>query len=93
MIDVAIVGLGPVGALLANFLGQAGLSVVVLERDVDIHPLPRAVHFDGETMRIFQAAAQAGSFTHAGENLNMSQSAISRQVIVLGWGKSPLGAS
>lgn len=54
--DVAIVGFGPTGALLANLLGLAGLSVVVLERDAGIHPLPRAVHFDGEVMRIFQAA-------------------------------------
>src|SRR5687767_11294874 len=54
--DVAIVGFGPVGALLANMLGRAGHRVLVLERDADIHPLPRAVHFDGEVMRIFQAA-------------------------------------
>lgn len=53
--DVAIVGFGPVGALLANMLGRAGHRVLVLERDADIHPLPRAVHFDGEVMRIFQA--------------------------------------
>jgi len=54
--DVAIVGFGPVGALLANLLGRAGHRVLVLERDADIHPLPRAVHFDGEVMRIFQSA-------------------------------------
>jgi len=53
--DVAIVGLGPAGATLANFLGQAGLSVSVFEREADIYPLPRAIHFDGEVMRIFQA--------------------------------------
>lgn len=57
--DVAIVGLGPTGATLANLLGKAGLSVVVLEREAAIHPLPRAVHFDGEAMRIFQAAGLA----------------------------------
>jgi len=57
--DVAIVGYGPVGALLANLLGQAGLSVAVYERDTAIHPLPRAVHFDGEVMRIFQSAGLA----------------------------------
>nr|WP_245165454.1 LysR family transcriptional regulator [Stappia sp. 28M-7] len=34
-------------------------------------------------MRIFHAAAQAGSFTHAGDMLNMSQSAVSRQVSAL----------
>ncbi len=58
-LDIAIVGCGPVGALLANLLGQHGLSVTVFERDLDIYPLPRAVHFDGETMRIFQAAGLA----------------------------------
>ncbi len=52
--DVAIVGLGPAGASLANLLGQAGLSVVVFEREAAIYPLPRAIHFDGEVMRIFQ---------------------------------------
>lgn len=59
MFDVAIVGLGPVGALLANLLGQAGLAVALLERDTGIHSLPRAVHFDGEVMRIFQSAGLA----------------------------------
>ena len=38
---------------------------------------------DWDKLRIFHAAAQAGSFTHAGENLNMSQSAVSRQVSAL----------
>ena len=35
---------------------------------------------DWDKLRIFQAAAEAGSFTHAGETLGLSQSAISRQV-------------
>lgn len=52
--DVAIVGLGPTGAVLANLLGAAGLSVLVLEKEAGIHALPRAIHFDGEVMRIFQ---------------------------------------
>ena len=55
MHDVAIVGLGPAGATLANLLAQQGLSVLVLDREGDIYPLPRAVHFDGECMRVFQA--------------------------------------
>ena len=57
--DVAIIGCGPTGALLANLLGQAGLSVIVLERDPGIHALPRAVHVDGEVMRIFQSVGLA----------------------------------
>ena len=52
--DVAIVGLGPTGAVLANLLGVAGLSVLVLEKEAGIHALPRAIHFDGEVMRVFQ---------------------------------------
>ena len=59
--DVVVVGFGPVGALLANLLGRHGLRVLVLERDAEIHPLPRAVHFDGEVMRVFQAAGLAGA--------------------------------
>ena len=53
--DVVIVGLGPAGATLANLLGQAGISVTVFEREAQIYPLPRAIHFDGEVMRIFQS--------------------------------------
>ena len=56
---IAIVGCGPVGALLANLLGQAGLAVDIFDREREIYPLPRAVHFDGEVMRIFQAAGLA----------------------------------
>ncbi|UYN97855.1 MAG: LysR family transcriptional regulator [Enhydrobacter sp.] len=35
---------------------------------------------DWDKLRIFQAVADAGSFTHAGEVLKLSQSAISRQI-------------
>jgi 3-(3-hydroxy-phenyl)propionate hydroxylase len=52
--DVAIVGLGPVGAILALLLDRVGLSVVALEREVEPYALPRAVHFDDEAMRVFQ---------------------------------------
>ena len=38
---------------------------------------------DWDKLRIFHAAAEAGSFTRAGEILNMSQSAVSRQVSAL----------
>jgi DNA-binding transcriptional LysR family regulator len=35
---------------------------------------------DWDKIRVFHAVAEAGSFTHAGEILNMSQSSVSRQV-------------
>ncbi|HLH51406.1 MAG TPA: LysR family transcriptional regulator, partial [Roseiarcus sp.] len=38
---------------------------------------------DWDKLRIFQAAADAGSFTHAGELMGLSQSAVSRQVSAL----------
>jgi DNA-binding transcriptional LysR family regulator len=38
---------------------------------------------DWDKLRIFHAAAEAGSFTHAGETLGLSQSAVSRQVSAL----------
>ena len=52
--DVAIVGLGPVGAVMAGLLDLHGLLVVAVERAEQIYDLPRAVHFDDEAMRVFQ---------------------------------------
>lgn len=53
-VEVAIIGCGPVGAMLANLLGMQGLSTLVLEREASIYHLPRACHFDDEVMRLFQ---------------------------------------
>ncbi len=38
---------------------------------------------DWDKLRIFHAVAEAGSFTHAGKTLNLSQSAVSRQISAL----------
>src|SRR5262244_1585271 len=38
---------------------------------------------DWDKLRIFRAVAEAGSFTHAGDTLNLSQSAVSRQISAL----------
>ncbi|MFN3597805.1 MAG: bifunctional 3-(3-hydroxy-phenyl)propionate/3-hydroxycinnamic acid hydroxylase [Rubricoccaceae bacterium] len=63
--DVAIVGLGPTGALLAVLLGRLGLRVLALERRAAPHGEPRAVHLDDEAMRILQAAGVAGALRTA----------------------------
>lgn len=60
MFDVAIIGCGPVGAMAANILGREGLSVIVLEKELEHYPLPRAVHLDHEMMRLFQTAGVIG---------------------------------
>jgi len=38
---------------------------------------------DWDKLRIFHAVASAGSFTHAGQMLTLSQSAVSRQISAL----------
>lgn len=51
--DVAIVGAGPVGTLLAILLGQRGKRVTLVERWTTHYALPRAVTYDHEIARIF----------------------------------------
>ncbi len=53
--EVAIVGGGPVGMVLAILLAQSGRGVTVLERWRQPYSLPRAVHFDHEVGRILQS--------------------------------------
>ncbi|MEL6584385.1 MAG: bifunctional 3-(3-hydroxy-phenyl)propionate/3-hydroxycinnamic acid hydroxylase [Pseudomonadota bacterium] len=53
--DVAIVGAGPVGLLLAILLGRAGKQVVITERWPEIYDRPRAVTMDHEVARILAA--------------------------------------
>ena len=52
--DVAIVGLGPTGATLANLCGLHGLRTVVHERSSAVFSQPRACHLDAEVARVFQ---------------------------------------
>lgn len=65
--DVVVVGLGPTGAMFANLLGPRGWSVVAIERDEDVYYAPRAVHFDDEAMRVFQAAGLADEIAATSE--------------------------
>lgn len=50
--DVAVVGTGPVGTLLAILLGQKGHRVVLLDKWPTPYAQPRAVTFDHEIARI-----------------------------------------
>ena len=54
--DVAVVGAGPVGLLLALLLGRRGWRVEILERQAAAFGRPRAVHLDHEAARILQNA-------------------------------------
>lgn len=55
IIDVIIVGNGPIGATLSVLLAQRGRRVTVLERRPRPYRLPRATSFDGETARLLAA--------------------------------------
>lgn len=54
-IDVIIVGAGPVGLTIANTLGMAGISTLVIERLAQIIDYPRAIGIDDESLRTLQA--------------------------------------
>jgi 3-(3-hydroxy-phenyl)propionate hydroxylase len=68
--DVAIVGLGPTGAVLANLCGRRGLRTVVFERSPAPHGEPRAVHLDAEIARVLQ---QCGLGECLGDLLTVSR--------------------
>src|ERR1700730_4913513 len=53
-VDVLVAGFGPVGAAVAGLLGKRGLKVLVLERDDQVFPLPRAAHVDHTGLRTWQ---------------------------------------
>ena len=57
--DVAIVGAGPVGLVLANTLGALGVRTLVVERLDAIIDYPRAIGIDDEALRTIQATGLA----------------------------------
>ena len=54
--DLVVVGCGPVGVMAALRARQHGLSVIALDRAVEVYPLPRAIGMDDEIQRLFATA-------------------------------------
>ena len=54
IVDVAIVGFGPSGAVAAGLLGAQGWSVHVCDRLTEVYDKPRAISLDHEILRVFQ---------------------------------------
>src|SRR5690554_901635 len=52
---VAILGAGPVGLTIANYLGQAGVEVLVIEKLDQLIDYPRAIGIDDEALRTIQS--------------------------------------
>ena len=57
--DVAIVGAGPVGLMIANYLGQCGVNVTLVEKLDSLIDYPRAIGLDDESLRTFQSVSLA----------------------------------
>lgn len=91
--DVAIVGYGPVGETLAILLAQRGWRVGVFEKQPAAYPLPRAVHFDHEVARVFQAAGIAGDFAGLTETADCYDWRNAAGQTLLRLRSRPLGAS
>ncbi|MBJ3816309.1 bifunctional 3-(3-hydroxy-phenyl)propionate/3-hydroxycinnamic acid hydroxylase [Shimwellia pseudoproteus] len=53
--QVAILGAGPVGLMMANYLGQMGINVVVIEKLDRLIDYPRAIGIDDESLRTMQS--------------------------------------
>ena len=49
--DVIVAGYGPVGETCANLLGYYGIKALILEKEKDVYPLPRAITWDAECQR------------------------------------------
>lgn len=52
--QVVIAGAGPVGLMMANYLGQMGVSVLVVEKLDKLIDYPRAIGIDDESLRAMQ---------------------------------------
>ncbi len=57
--DVAIIGAGPVGLTIANYLGCMGVRALVIEQRETLIDYPRGVGMDDECLRSFQAIGLA----------------------------------
>ncbi|KAM0542638.1 hypothetical protein ACHAPJ_012717 [Fusarium lateritium] len=52
--DVVICGCGPTGAMLSGYLGQMGVSNIVLEKEAEITTDPRGIALDEDGIRLLQ---------------------------------------
>ncbi len=92
-VDVAVVGAGPVGMTLAVLIAQRGHRVVVLEQREEPYPLPRAVHFDHEVGRIFQACGLGDAARELSEPAEVYEWRNAEGTTLLRFGRVGLAAS
>jgi len=83
--DITIVGLGPAGGTLSNLLAMHGFSILILDREKSFYPLPRAVHFDDEIMRVFQTIGITKDFLKYTIINKGTKFVNSREKVILDW--------
>lgn len=76
--QVLVIGAGPVGLFAACRLGQAGISVTVLEKDEHLSQLPRAgiyyppVQFAFQKAGLWDALMAGGGFRTTGLDMRLN---------------------
>ena len=65
--EIAIIGCGPVGAMLANLLGLQGIATLVLDTLKGFAAVMFALHIAPGNLDLAAAAAVAGHFTDVRE--------------------------
>ena len=49
--DVIVAGYGPVGETCANLLGYYKIRSLIIDKEINVYPLPRAITWDRECER------------------------------------------
>ncbi|WP_050023362.1 NAD(P)/FAD-dependent oxidoreductase [Verrucomicrobium sp. BvORR034] len=88
--DVAIVGAGPVGLLLANLLGPTGLKVLVLEKNLAPPSHSRAIGITPPSLEILGSIGMADAFVVRGVKIqNVHVHGVSAQTGVCSFRELP----
>lgn len=91
MVDVTILGGGPVGCFLAVILSDMGVSNVVIDRDAVPYQLPRAIVMDDEIQRAFHDHGMADWLLKNTEPLERGDFVGQTNEVIIGADIPPLG--
>lgn len=91
MIDVTILGGGPVGCLLSVILSDMGVSNIVIDRDAVPYQLPRAIVMDDEIQRAFHDHGLGEWLTNNTEPLQRGDFVGPNNEVVIGADIPPMG--
>jgi 3-(3-hydroxy-phenyl)propionate hydroxylase len=90
-INVAIIGLGPTGAVLANLCGLYRLRTVVFEQSTEPYAQPRACHLDAEIARVIaQCGLDATALLTVSAGMEFVDDARGRVFTFEGFERAPL---